>query len=65
MFVDPVRMTNGSGSGGVTNAVPGAMVLYTASDKIPPRYPYMPPPLLGGIETQFYFIAYLIATKLL
>ena len=50
MFVDTVRITSGPGSGGMRNTVHGAIVLYTASDKIPPRYPYVPPPLLDGID---------------
>ena len=50
MFVHPVSMASGPGSGGVTNAVPGAMVMYTALEKSPLMYLYMPPPLLDGID---------------
>ena len=50
MFVDPVGMTSVPRSGGVTNVVPGDMVLYTASDKISPRFPYVPPLILDGID---------------
>ena len=50
MFVDPVGMTSGPGSSDATNAVPGDMVPYTASDKSPLRYLYVPPPLLDGID---------------
>ena len=49
MFVDPFGMTSGPGSRGVKNLVPCAMVLYTASDKIPPKYLYVLLPLLDGI----------------
>ena len=50
MFVYPVRMMSGTGSGGVKNDVPVAIVPYTASDKSPLRYPYVPFPLLVGID---------------
>ena len=50
MFVDPVGIMSGPGSGGVKNLVPGAMVPYTVFDKINLRYPYVPTPLLDGIK---------------
>ena len=53
-FSDPIRMTNGPGSGGVTNVLPGAMVTYTLLDKSPQRYPYVPHPLLNLINTYFF-----------
>ena len=43
-------MTSGPGSGGVRNAVPGDIVPYTVSGTSPLRYPYIPPPLLDGID---------------
>ena len=48
--MDHVGMKSGPGSGGLTNAFPGAIVPYTVLDNIPPSYPYVPPPLLGGID---------------
>ena len=49
-LVDPARMMSGPGSGDVRNSVPGVIVLYTASYTSPLRYPYVPPPLLDGID---------------
>ena len=50
MFVDPFRMTSGPGSGGMINAVPGDIVLYTASNKTPLRNTSVPPPLKDVID---------------
>ena len=49
LFV-PDGMMSWPGWCGTTNKVPSAMITYTASGCRPPRQPYVPPPLLDGIE---------------
>ena len=49
-MVAPTKLAVGPGLGGMTNAVPGATVAYTAGVRIKPRYPWLPPPKEEGKE---------------